>query len=165
MAKVKKSKRKQPQQLVPRTFNWPDIDRMFDNFKKDFEQTLALFPAISFPTVPFPLIPKSSCDLVDEGSRYVVKVDLPGVKKKEIKLNMTDNSIEIDAKHKDEAQEKKKNYLKKERSEVSYYRTLPLPEKILVDKSKAKLTDGTLTISLPKAKPTSNQKKKSIDVL
>jgi HSP20 family protein len=86
------------------------------------------------------------------------------VKKKDIDLNITDNSVEISAEHKEEAEEKKKNFLRKERSEVSYYRTLPLPEKIVSDKATAKLTDGILNIVLPKSRPTPTPKKKSITI-
>ncbi len=89
---------------------------------------------------------------------------MPGVKKDEINLNVSDNSIEISAQHKEEEEEKKKNYLRKERSEVSYYRTLPLPEKILSDKTQAKLTDGILNVTIPKAVPTPKPKKNSIQV-
>jgi len=163
MAKAKKPKKKEVQQLVsPWTVNWPNFDQMFGDWKKDFERVFTPFPTI--PTPSFPKIASTSCDLVDEGSKLVAKIDLPGVKKKDIKLNITENSLEVSAGHKEEAEEKKKNFLRKERSEISYYRTLPLPEKIVPDKVRAKLTDGTLNVSLPKQKPTPKSKKRSISV-
>ena len=72
--------------------------------------------------------------------------------------------MEVSAEHKEESEEKKKNYLKKERSHVSYYRTLPMSEDVVSGKVKAKLTDGVLDITLPKAKPTKTQKKKPVSV-
>jgi len=89
---------------------------------------------------------------------------VPGVKKNEIDLNVTDNSIEISAQHKESSEEKKKNFLRRERSEVSYYRTLPLPEKVNSSQAKATLTDGVLDVVLPKTTPTSVPKKRSIPV-
>ena len=163
MVKAKRSKKTQAQQLVrPWTFSLPDVDRVFDNFRRDFERAFTSFPTIVPQTIP--KLSSTSCDLVDEGNRYVVNVDLPGVKKKDIDLNITDNCVEVRAEHKDEAEEKKKNFLRKERSEISYYRTLLLPEKVLADKAKAKLTDGTLNITLPKERPTPKPKKKSVVV-
>ena len=106
----------------------------------------------------------TSCDVIDEGNQFRVKMDVPGIKKNEVNLNVTDNSIEVSAEHKEESEEKKKNYLRKERSHVSFYRSLPLSEKILSDKVSAKLADGVLDITLPKSKPTETQKKKSISV-
>jgi HSP20 family protein len=91
-------------------------------------------------------------------------MDVPGVKKNEIQLEVTDNSLEVSAEHKEESEKKKKNYLRKERSHVSYYRTLPLSEKVVSGKVKAKLSDGVLDITLPKSKPTSVSKKQSIQV-
>ncbi|MFB5613132.1 MAG: Hsp20/alpha crystallin family protein [Nitrosarchaeum sp.] len=141
------------------TSSWTDIERSIDNFRKDMEKTLSSFPAISMPKIS-----NTSCDVIDEGSQFRVKMDVPGIKKNEIKLNVTENSIEVSAEHKEESEKKKTNYLRKERSHVSYYRSLPLSEKILSDKVSAKLTDGVLDIVLPKSKPTETQKKKSVSV-
>jgi HSP20 family protein len=47
---------------------------------------------------------------------------------------------------------------------VSYYQTIPLSEKIIPGKVKAKLTDGVLDITLPKTKPTPAPKKRSVNV-
>ena len=60
--------------------------------------------------------------------------------------------------------DKKKNYLRKERHSMSYYQTIPLSEKIIPGKVKAKLTDGVLDIILPKSNPTPIPKKKSVNV-
>ena len=150
--------------------SWDNMDRAIQNFRKDmeraFERPFSFQPSFpmstSFPE--FLKIPETICDVVDEGNQLRVKMNVPGVKKSEISLNVTDNSLEISAKHKESSEEKKKNYLKKERSEVSYYRTLPLPENVVSDKVKAKMTDGVLEVILPKTKPTSKSKKRSVTV-
>ncbi len=141
------------------TSSWIEIDRSIENFRRDMEKAFSSFPIISMPKMSH-----ASCDVIDEGNQFHVKMDVPGIKKSEVKLNVSDNSVEISAEHKEESEEKKKNYLRKERSHVSYYRSLPLSEKILSDKVTAKLTDGILDIILPKSKPTETQKKKSISV-
>ena len=141
------------------TSSWTDIDRSIENLRKDMEKAFSSFPSLSMPKIP-----EASCDVIDEGNQFRVKMDVPGVKKNEINLNVTDNSLEVSAEHKEESEEKKKNYLRKERSHVSYYRTLPMSEDVVSGKVKAKLTDGVLDITLPKAKPTKTQKKKSISV-
>ena len=148
-------------ELVPAwPFNWQSLDRAFDNFRKEFEKSFSSFP--SLPSMP--KISSLSCDIVDEGDKYVIKAEMPGVKKDEIKLNVFENSIEISAQHKEEEEEKKKNYLRKERSEISYYRTLPLPEKVVSDKTSAKLTDGVLSVTIPKVSPTPKPKSSAIQV-
>ena len=57
-----------------------------------------------------------------------------------------------------------KNFLRKERSEVSYYRTLPLPEKVHSGQAKAKLIDGVLDVVIQKITPTSKPQKRLIRV-
>jgi HSP20 family protein len=126
------------------TSSWFDIDKSIDNLKKEMEKAFS-----SFPTMSMPKMSQTSCDVIDEGKQFRVKMDVPGIKNNEIKLNVTENSLEVSGEHKEESEEKKKNYLTKERSQVSYYRTL---------------TDGVLDITLPKSKPTKTQKKKSISV-
>ena len=136
-----------------------DIDRSIDNLRKDMEKAFSSFSSISMPKMP-----ETSCDVIDEGNQFRVKMDVPGIQKKDINLNVTDNSLEVSAEHKEESEEKKKNYLRKERSNVSYYRTLPMSEDVVSGKVKAKLTDGVLEITLPKAKPTKTQTKKSVSI-
>ena len=141
------------------TSSWTDIDRSIENLRRDMEKTFS-----SFPSTHVPKMSHTSCDVIDEGNQFRVQMDVPGIKKNEVKLNVTDNSLEVSAEHKEESEEKKKNYLRKERSQVSYYRSLPLSEKIITGKVMAKLTDGVLDVTLPKSKPTEIQKKKSISV-
>lgn len=139
--------------------SWADMERSIDNLRKDMEKAFTSFPSISMPKMSH-----TSCDVIDEGNQFRIKMDVPGVKKSDVNLNVTDNSIEVSAEHKAESEEKKKNYLRKERSQVSYYRSLPLSEKIISDKVSAKLIDGVLDITLPKSQPTEKQKKKSVPV-
>jgi len=146
----------------PTIANFSEFDRVFDNFRRDLEKSFFSFPRIEIPS--FPKMPEATCDVMDEGNQFKVRMNVPGVTKKDVNLNVTDNSVEISAEHKEESEDKKKNFLRKERSQVSYYRTLPLPGKVVSGKTKAKLSDGVLEITLPKAKPTKAQKKKSVRV-
>jgi len=159
MAETKNSPKKSTGIAPFWTSSWTDIDRSIENLRKDMEKTFS-----SFPSTHMPKISQTSCDVIDEGNQFRVKMDVPGIKKNEVKLNVTDNSLEVSAEHKEASEEKKKNYLRKERSQVSYYRSLPLSEKIIAGKVMAKLTDGVLDITMPKSKPTEIQKKKSISV-
>ena len=161
MAKTKKLAKKQESPSLLGT-HWFEMDKAFENFRKDLERTFSSFPSFSAPS--FPKVPEASCDIIDEGKQYKVKIDMPGIKKDEIKLNVTENSIEVSGEHKEEAEEKKKNYLRKERSQFSHYRTIPLSEKIISGQTKAKLADGVLTITLPKLKPTPAPKKRAVSV-
>lgn len=155
MASKKPMKKSSIQTSTP---NWFDIDRSIDSLRKEMEKAFSGFP------VSMPKMNHTSCDVIDEGNQFRVKMDVPGIKKNEIKLDVTENSLQISGEHKEESQEKKKNYLRKERSHISYYRTLPLSENVIAGKVKAKLSDGVLDITLPKSKPTAIKQKKSISI-
>ncbi len=152
---------KQKSELLPAwPFNWQSLDKSFENFRREFEKSFSSFPSLS----SLPKMTSLSCDLIDEGDNYVIKAEMPGIKKDEVKLNVFDNSLEISAHHKEEEEEKKKNYLRKERSEISYYRVLPMPDKVVPEKAAAKLTDGILSITIPKSTPSPKPKSSMIQV-
>ncbi len=157
MAKTKKIAKTSSIVSPSLTSNWFDINKSIDNLRQEMEKAFLSFPTISMPRMNHP-----SCDIIDEGNQFRVKMDTPGIQKNEIKLNVTENSIEVTGEHKEE--EKKKNFLRKERHSMSYYQTIPLSEKIIPGKVKAKLTDGVLDIILPKSNPTPTPKKKSVNV-
>ncbi|EGP93946.1 Hsp20/alpha crystallin family protein [Nitrosarchaeum koreense] len=157
MAKSKKPAKTSAIATPSLTSNWVDINKSIDNLRQEMEKAFWSFPSISMSKMNH-----TSCDIIDEGNQFRVKMDTPGIQKNEIKLNVTENSIEVTGEHKEE--EKKKNYLRKERHSMSYYQTIPLSEKIVPNKVKAKLTDGVLDIILPKSKPTPTPKKKTVNV-
>jgi len=138
-----------------------DLDRVFDNFRRDFERTMTSFPPMNFPAMH---VSSVSCDVLDEGDHYVINAELPGVTKEDIKLSISDNNVEISAEHKEEKEEKKKNYVRKERRAFSYHRSLPLPEKVDSSKAKAKLNNGILSVEIPKINPTPKPQSKDIPV-
>jgi HSP20 family protein len=140
---------------------WGDLDRVFDNFRRDFERTMTSFPAMNLPSIS---VSSVSCDVLDEGDHYVINAELPGVVKEDVKLNVSDNNVEISAEHKEEKEEKKKNYVRKERRTFSYHRSLPLPEKVDSSKAKAKLNNGILSVEIPKITPTPKLKSQDIPV-
>ena len=130
-----------------------DLDRVFDNFKRDFEH--AFTPAFS-ATKPFSNMFESSpaCDLVDEGDKFVVTADMPRINRDEINLDVGDDYIDISAEHKESEEEKKKKYIRKEHSTISIHRRLSLPGRVKSSEVKAKLNNGILTVDLPKEMPT-----------
>jgi len=134
-----------------------ELDKVFDNFKRDFEHAFAAKPLHLFDVT-------TACDLVDEGDKFVVTADMPRIKKEEINLNVGDDYIDISAEHKESEEEKKKKYVRKEHSEISIHRRMSLPERVKPSDVKAKLTNGILTVEIPKEKPTPQPKATKINI-
>jgi len=121
------------------------FDDMIGTFRErggDFEKALSEYTA-SAPS-------KLTTDLIETDSSLIVKADLPGVKKEDIIIDLTDDSIEIFARFEEETEEEGKNFIKKERRYGEARRSLILPEAVKVKETSAKFDNGVLTVTLPK---------------
>ncbi len=90
-------------------------------------------------------------DIVEDNDKYTLKLDLPGVDKKDVKLSYKDGELSISGERKEEKESKDSKVHRVERSYGKYYRSFRLPEKIKDDSIKAEFKNGTLTINIPKA--------------
>jgi len=161
--KIKPSHKIVPSHSMEPSFRtgWPELDRVFDVLSRDFDRAFPTFPLVRSP---FTSISSFPYDMVDEGDKFVIKAEMPGVNKEDIKLNLTENNIEISAEHREAEEETKKNYLRRERREISYQRSFPFPERVDPSKTKAKLENGILNIEVPKVTPTPQPKSTSVPV-
>ena len=132
-----------------------DMDRLFDEFRAEMETTFLPPRHMAGEMVRQPLV-----DLADNGKEYLVKAELPGIRKEDLNVEVAENSIEISAEKKVEEKEEKKGYIRRERRYASFYRSIPLPDQILPDDAEADLKEGVLTIKLPKAQPSEKKTKK-----
>ncbi|BDZ71396.1 Hsp20/alpha crystallin family protein [Methanobacterium petrolearium] len=89
-------------------------------------------------------------DVIENDDNIVVKTDLPGVNREDIKIDLTEDSLEIRAEHSEETDQEGVTYHKKERRYASAARTLILPAKVKLNDVTAKFDNGVLTIIMPK---------------
>ncbi|MGC9516821.1 MAG: Hsp20/alpha crystallin family protein [Methanomicrobiales archaeon] len=97
---------------------------------------------------------KPSMDVIETDDSIIIKTDLPGVSKEDININLTDDSIDIQAKFEEELEVSEANYIKKERKYGEARRSMVLPSKIKVKEATAKFNNGILTVELPKVEKT-----------
>jgi len=93
---------------------------------------------------------KPLADVMETENSIIVITDLPGVKKEDIDIDISEDSIDITAKFEDEINEEGANYIKKERSYGETKRSISLPAQINVKEATAKFNDSILTVNLPK---------------
>ena len=89
-------------------------------------------------------------DLSETDSTYRVRVDLPGVRRENVKVNTEGNRLTISGERHREKREDGRDFLRVERSAGSFYRAMTLPAGIDSDKAKASFENGVLTIEMPK---------------
>lgn len=100
-------------------------------------------------------------DISEDDKEYVVKAELPEMKKEEIKINVLDDVLSISGERKYEKEEKGKKYHRVERAYGSFMRSFTLPEDADGSKVSAEYKDGVLNVRLPKSE---KARPKSIEV-
>jgi HSP20 family protein len=90
-------------------------------------------------------------DISEDDKEYLVKTDLPEMKKEEIKVNVENGVLSISGERKSEKEEKGKKFHRIERSYGSFERTFTVPEDADGSKVSADFKEGVLKVHLPKS--------------
>ena len=93
-------------------------------------------------------------DIFEDVENYYARFEVPGVKKEDVKLELTDRLLTVTAEKREKSGNTEQSY--------SLTRSVSVPEGVAEDKISAKLEDGVLTVTLPKQE---NRKPRAIDIL
>ncbi|MGQ0811758.1 MAG: Hsp20/alpha crystallin family protein [Nitrospiraceae bacterium] len=102
-----------------------------------------------------------SVDISENEAEYLIKAELPEVKKEDVKITLEDGVLTIHGERRQEKEEKGKKYHRVERSYGSFIRSFMLPDQVEGVEVKAEFKDGVLNLHLPKSE---KAKPKSIEV-
>jgi HSP20 family protein len=135
-----------------------ELDRTFQDLPSFRWPSLRQFATLeSAPWCP-------RIDVFERDNRLVTRVDLPGLKKEDVSVEVTDGHLALSGERKQEKEEKKDNIYRSEREYGSFYRAVPLPEGVKLEDVKATFADGVLEVSVPlPAKPQAKVRKVQID--
>ena len=151
-----------------------DFDEMLDEFRRnlyrDFWAPLPVWRRGRRHWWPRAIEPymgmrEANLDLVDKGKEFEIKVDVPGVPKENLEINITKDGIEISGKASVEKSEEERNYMIRERGYTEIYRKLTFPQEVIPEKATSSLKNGLLEIKVPKKEPTPGGKKHKIEVM
>lgn len=143
-----------------RTFE-ENMNRMFEKIWGIPVNRSLLLPGERTTTGSIEKYRKPFIDLVETDKEVIATVEMPGLDKGDIKINLTEDKLEIAAESKHEEEKKEKGYVYKERRSGSYYRAISLPSSIDTNNSKASYNNGVLQVTMPK---TEIKKKTSLEV-
>jgi HSP20 family protein len=87
-------------------------------------------------------------DVFERDNRLVTRVDLPGLKKEDVRVEVTEGHLAISGERRNETEEKKENVYRCERSYGHFSRIVPLPDGVKVEDVKATFADGVLEVSV-----------------
>lgn len=91
-----------------------------------------------------------SIDVIEGVTEITVIIDIPGVTKDNVTINVSEDTLEVDAVFSEEITTEEVNYVKRERRQGAVRRVVSLPSKIVIDDATANFEEGVLTVTLPK---------------
>jgi HSP20 family protein len=101
-------------------------------------------------------------EVFERDNNLVVRADLPGLNKDDVKVEMTDSGLIIQGERKREHEEKGEGWYRSERSYGQFYRVIPLPEGANAEQAKAQFENGVLEVAVPI--PESQSHRRSIPI-
>jgi len=88
-------------------------------------------------------------EVFQRGNDLVVRADLPGLKKEDVNVDITDDEVTISGERRQEQETTERGVYRSERSYGSFTRAIRLPEGAMTDQAKATFKDGVLEIRMP----------------
>ena len=137
-----------------------EIERMFERMNRQFNE---LSEGSQLPATTGG--PQSvSMDVAEQDDEYVVTADLPGYKKADIDLSISERTLRVgvDREESTDESDEEGTYIRRERRRQSVSRTITLPEEVEEDEASAAYNNGVLTVTLPKRDRSSGSR--SIDI-
>lgn len=126
----------------------PTLERTVDHTINEVFKDWA-WPSLNEKTPNVPAV-----DVVEQDDNYLVRVDLPGFDKKDIKISVEDNVLTISAEKNNENKHDQKGYKYCERRSGKFFRSFKLTEGVDGGKITASYKDGVLDIIIPKKEET-----------
>jgi HSP20 family protein len=122
---------------------------LFDLNDVLFENELALVPA---------------ANIIENGKDYEIELAVPGLERKDIKVEVENDTLIVSAEKEEEKKTEDKNYRSREFTYNSFYRAFSLPKNLKADNINAEYHNGVLKITLPKKEVTVSKPLKQIKV-
>ncbi|XP_042477672.1 17.3 kDa class I heat shock protein-like [Macadamia integrifolia] len=145
--------------LIPSFFSGQRT-KIYDPFSTDLWDPFQGF-GFGFPSSDLTNVPTTSpeisafvnprIDWNETPEAHIIKVDLPGLNKEEVKVEVAEgNIVEISGERRKEQEEKNETWHRMERSYGKFLRRFKLPENVKVGQVKACMENGVLTVIVPK---------------
>ena len=142
------------------------FDSIFDDFRRSFDSLMAPFMPMRTSLASTGRLPTRYplCDLIDQGDEFVVRAELPGLKKDQIDVQLNKDTLVLQAEVNEENEDSNENYLHRERTYSRISRTIRFPEEVDPTKVEGKMEDGVLKLTIPKKEPKPEEKLRKVEL-
>ncbi len=144
---MKLTKRSSETSVMDRPFRL--FNRFFDDMWRDPFRLLRTPTWFDLGEDLMPWRPMTDVEETDDA--YLVRVDLPGLKKKDVHVTLQDNVLTISGERKRESSKKEDGYRMQERFHGKFERAFTLPGDVDASAINAEFKDGVLTVTLKKS--------------
>lgn len=106
-------------------------------------------------------------NVMEDQQQYTVQLAAPGMTKEDFEVHVNEEgnlSVKMEKKQEEKEEDKKAHYLRREFSYSKYEQTLILPDDVDKEKIAAKVSDGVLTVTLPKYEQSEQKVHRQIEV-
>ena len=154
--------KKETKELVPRqekAMTPPTPFTFMRRFSTDMERLFEEFQGFRFPSLfgreffPFTRefeyvgwVPE--IEVLQKKGEFIVRADLPGLKKENVKVEITEGVLTLSGERQEEKEEKHEGYYRSERNYGSFFRQIPLPDGAKTETAKAEFNDGVLEVMM-----------------
>jgi HSP20 family protein len=125
-----------------------EVDRIDRTFNRMMRKALSGRPRFALGSEAFEWAP--SADISETDKEYLIRAELPAVKKEDVKVTVEGGMITIEGERKQQKEEKSEKYHQVESFYGSFSRSFTLPENVNAEAIRCEDKDGVLTVHLPK---------------
>jgi HSP20 family protein len=127
---------------------FPNVDEIFNRMMP----ALGRWPRFSVPSNAEKYEWSPSADISETEKEFLIRAELPAVKKEDVKVTIDQGTITIEGERKQEKEDKTEKYHRVESFRGSFMRSFSLPENASTDGIRCESKDGVLTVHIPKVK-------------
>ncbi len=141
-----------------------EMDRTFDRFFRDWGMPRrSWLPAERGGSARRERLWSPRIDAFQNADRFIVRAELPGLKKDDVQVEVTEEAITIQGERHEEHEEQREGYYHSEREYGHFHRTIPLPEGVITESAQASFKNGVLEISM-QAPPAEASRGRRLDI-
>ena len=111
----------------------------------------------------YPRVWSPELEILERDNKFLVRVDLPGLKKEDVKIEVTHDELTIEGERKLAKEEQEEGFYRTERTYGTFFRRIPVPEHVRAEAAVATFKDGVVQIEMPTI-PIPEAKKRTVEI-
>jgi HSP20 family protein len=130
---------------------------------EELDRALGLRPDIPWLPEYYPRMWSPEIEVFERDNKFVVRVDLPGLKKENVKIETTHDELLIEGERKVEEEKKEEGFYRSERTYGKFFRSIQLPDHVKAEDAVASFKNGVLEVEIPTL-PIPKVEKRIVDI-